>query len=124
MSIEPATMPGSLLYGDAAWRRTLAVRERYLGAGNPDQLPPPDCGVRHEIILSWRRSLLSGMDTASTDLPCDCEAVPPGRLVQAAQPGPDRVGGGIAGTQGWGLLAGREGRRVRHIAREPALARP
>src|SRR5258708_3211330 len=121
MSIEPATMPVSLLYGDAAWRRTLAVRERYLGAGDPDQLPPPDCGVRHEIVLSWRRSLLSGVDTASTDLPCDCEAVPPGRLVQAAQPVLDRLADEIAGTQVWAFLADPECRLVSHIVGDRAL---
>jgi hypothetical protein len=53
--------------GQAAWRRTLEVRERFLAAG-PDWLPPEDCGVRREIVYSWRRSLLSGVDTASTDL--------------------------------------------------------
>lgn len=34
--------------GQAAWWRTLEVRERFLAAG-PDWLPPEDCGVPREI---------------------------------------------------------------------------
>ena len=33
--------------------------EDFLAAGDPDRLPPEDCGVRREIVQSWRRSLLS-----------------------------------------------------------------
>jgi transcriptional regulator with AAA-type ATPase domain len=49
--------------GHDAWRRTLDIRERYLAAGDPDRLPPPDCG---------------------TDLPRDSGAVPPARLESEA----------------------------------------
>lgn len=52
----------------------LEVRDRFLAAADPDRLPPEDCGVRREIVMSWRRSLLSGVDTASTDLPRDSGA--------------------------------------------------
>jgi transcriptional regulator of acetoin/glycerol metabolism len=121
VSIEPAIMPVPRLYGQAAWMRTLEVRERYLAAGDPDQLPPPDCGVRREIIVSWRRSLLSGVDTASTDLPCDGDAVPPGRLIRAARPVLERLADEIAGTQVWAFLADRECRLVSHVVGDRSL---
>ena len=71
------------MLGEQAWRRTLEVRDRFLAA-DPDRAPPEDCGVRREIVMSRRRSLLSGVDTASADLPRDSGACPrparPGRM--------------------------------------------
>ena len=111
----------TVMRGQEAWRRTLAVRERFLAAGDPGELPPEDCGVRREILYSWRRSLLSGVDTASTDLPRDPEAVPPGRLVAAAGPVLCRLAGEIAGTPVWAFLADRECRLVSHVVGDQAL---
>jgi transcriptional regulator of acetoin/glycerol metabolism len=109
--------------GRAAWRRTLEVKERFLAAGDPDLLPPETCGVRREIVLSWRRSLLSGVDAASTDLPRDEGAVPPDRLVQAARPVVDRLADQLAGVRAWAFLADRECRLVRYVVGDPALTR-
>jgi sigma-54 dependent transcriptional regulator, acetoin dehydrogenase operon transcriptional activator AcoR len=121
MSTESAIVPAIPMHGHEAWRRTRDIRKRYLAAGDPDQLPPPDCGVRREIVMSWRRSLLSGVDTAGTDLPCDSGAVPPARLVEAARPVLDRLADQIAGTQAWAFLADRECRLVSYVVGDPAL---
>jgi transcriptional regulator of acetoin/glycerol metabolism len=121
MSTDSALVTASPAGGWQAWRRTLEIRERYLAAGDPDWLPPQDCGVRREIVLSWRRSLLSGVDTASTDLPRDTSATPPGRLVQAARPVLDRLADEICGTQSWAFLADRECRLVDYVVGDPAL---
>lgn len=107
MDLMAASVLPVPMRGQAAWRRTLEVRERFLAAW-PDWLPPEDCGVRREILYSWRRSLLSGADTASTDLLRDSRAVPPGRLVRAAGPVLSRLAAEIAGTQAWAFLADRE----------------
>ena len=107
--------------GHDAWRRTLEVRERYLAAGDADRLPPPGCGVRREIVMSWRRSMLSGVDTAGTELPRDRGAVPPARLVGAARPVLDRLAAQIAGTQAWAFLADRECRLVSYVVGDPGL---
>ena len=121
MSSGPASFAVAPMRGPDAWRRTLEVREHFLAAADPDWLPPRSCGVRREIVLSWRRSLLSGVDAAATDLPRDEGAVPPGRLVRAAQPVFDRLADQIAGTQAWAFLADRECRLVRYVAGDPAL---
>jgi sigma-54 dependent transcriptional regulator, acetoin dehydrogenase operon transcriptional activator AcoR len=121
MSTQSAALAASLMRGPEAWRRTLEIKERYLASGDPDQLPPPGCGVRREIIASWRRSVLSGVDSASTDLPRDEGAALPGRLVQAARPVLDRLAGEIAGTQSWAFLADRECRLVDYVVGDPAL---
>jgi sigma-54 dependent transcriptional regulator, acetoin dehydrogenase operon transcriptional activator AcoR len=107
--------------GREAWRRTLEVKERFLAAGDPDRLPLETCGVRREIVMSWRRSLLSGVDAASTDLPRDTDAVPPDRLLLAARPVIDRLADQLAGTQAWAFLADRECRLVRYVVGDPAL---
>lgn len=107
--------------GRAAWRRTLEVKERYLAAGDPDRLPPPACGVRREIVQSWRRSLLSGVDAAATDLPRDAAAVPPERLIRAARPVVDRLADQLTGMRAWAFLADRECRLVRRVVGDPAL---
>ena len=107
--------------GRAAWHRTLEARERYLAAGDPDRLPARAGEVRREIALSWRRSLLSGVDTASTDLPCDPSAVPPERLVRAARPLIDWLSDQLAGMPVWAFLADRECRLVSYVVGDPAL---
>jgi transcriptional regulator of acetoin/glycerol metabolism len=107
--------------GSAAWRRTLEVKERYLAAGDPDQLPPPTCGVRREIVMSWRRSLLSGVDATSTDLPRDEAAAPPDRLLRAARPVVDRLADQVAGLRVWAFLADRECRLIWYVVGAPAL---
>lgn len=117
-SPEPAA-PTVPMNGQEAWRRTLAARERFLS--DPDRLPAGSFGVRPEIVMSWRRSLLSGVDTASTDLPRDKDAVPPGRLIEAARPVLDRLAVEIAGTQAWAFLADRECRLVSHVVGDQAL---
>jgi sigma-54 dependent transcriptional regulator, acetoin dehydrogenase operon transcriptional activator AcoR len=117
VSPEPVTVPA----GRAAWRRTLEVREGFLAAGDPDRLPPPACGVRREIVLSWRRCVLSGVDPASTELPRDGAAEPPERLVLAARPVLDRLAEQLAGMPVWSFLADRECRLVRHVVGDPAL---
>lgn len=116
-----APAPTVPIRGRAAWQRTLEVRERYLAAGDPDRLPPEDCGVRREIVLSWRRCLLSGVNAASRDLPRDEDAVPSDRLVRAAHPVLDRVADQVAGMRAWAFLADRECRLVRHVVGEAAL---
>jgi sigma-54 dependent transcriptional regulator, acetoin dehydrogenase operon transcriptional activator AcoR len=111
------------IHGRAAWRRTLEVKQRYLAAGDPDRLPPTRCGVRPEIVSSWRRSLLSGVDAAGTDLPRDDDAARPDRLVRAAQPVADRLADQLAGMPVWAFLADRECRLVWYVVGEPELAR-
>jgi transcriptional regulator of acetoin/glycerol metabolism len=117
--MEPAATASVPMRGTEAWRRTREVRERFLA--NPDQRPPGDWGVRREIVMSWRRSLLSGVDSASTDLPVDPDAVPPERLIQAARPVLGRLAAEIAGTQAWAFLADRECRLVSHVVGDRAL---
>ena len=90
---------GAPMRGRAAWRRTLEVKERYLAAGDPDRLPPQSCGVGLEIVQSLRRSLLSGVDAAATDIPRDEAAVPPERLVRAARPVIDRLADQLSGMR-------------------------
>jgi sigma-54 dependent transcriptional regulator, acetoin dehydrogenase operon transcriptional activator AcoR len=121
VSPEPGAVLTAPMRGREAWRRTFEVKERFLAAGDPDRLPPPGCGVRREIVLSWRRSLLSGVDAASRDLPRDEGAVPPDRLVQAARPVVDRLADQLAGMRAWAFLADHECRLVRHVVGEPAL---
>ena len=116
--MEPAAIARVPMRGQEAWRQTLEARERFLA--DHDQLPE-DCGVRREIIMSWRRSLLSGVDSAGTDLPRDTCAAPPGRLIQAAEPVLARLAGEIAGTQAWAFLADRECRLVSHVVGHRAL---
>jgi len=120
-ALAASSMCGPLMRGAQEWRRTLSIRERYLAAGDPDALPPPDSGVRPEIVMSWRRSLLSGVDTAGTDLPRDECAAMPGRLVRAARPVLERLATEIAGTQSWAFLADRECRLVDYVVGDPAL---
>jgi transcriptional regulator of acetoin/glycerol metabolism len=111
----PTSPPPAPIRGAAAWRRTLAIKERYLAAGDPDQLPPATCGVRREILTSWRRCLLSGVDASATNLPRDEGAVPPDRLVGAVRPVADRLADQLSGMRMWAFFADRECRLIWHV---------
>jgi sigma-54 dependent transcriptional regulator, acetoin dehydrogenase operon transcriptional activator AcoR len=112
---------GTIPAGRRAWRQTMEVRERFLAAADPDRLPPAACGVRREIIMSWRRCLLSGVDPTATTLPRDGGAVPPERLDRAAGPVVERLADQIAGMPAWSFLADRQCRLVRYVVGDPAL---
>jgi sigma-54 dependent transcriptional regulator, acetoin dehydrogenase operon transcriptional activator AcoR len=117
VSPESGTIPA----GRQAWRQTMEVRERFLAAGDPGRLPPAACGVRREIVMSWRRCLLSGVDPAATALPRDDGTVPPERLDQAARPVIERLSGQLAGMPAWSFLTDRECRLVRYVVGDRAL---
>jgi sigma-54 dependent transcriptional regulator, acetoin dehydrogenase operon transcriptional activator AcoR len=112
---------GTIPAGRRAWRQTMEVRERFLAGADPDRLPPAACGVRREIIMSWRRCLLSGVDPAATTLPRDDGALPPERLDRAAGPVVERLADQIAGMPAWSFLADRQCRLVRYVVGDPAL---
>ncbi len=112
---------GAIPAGRQAWRQTMEVRERFLAAGDPARLPPPACGVRREIVMSWRRSLLSGVDPAATTLPRDEGTVPSERLDRAARPVIDRLSGQLAGMPAWSFLTDRECRLVRYVVGDRTL---
>ncbi|GAA2408381.1 hypothetical protein GCM10010420_40880 [Streptomyces glaucosporus] len=51
----------------------------------------PDAGVRAEILASWRRSHLLGIDRERTTLPVESDLDPDSRLVRAAAPVLERL---------------------------------
>ncbi len=112
---------GTIPAGRQAWRRTMDVRERFLAAADPDRLPPAPCGVRRQIVMSWRRCLLSGVDPDATALPRDEGAVPPERLDRAARPVIERLADQLAGVPAWSFLADRDCRLVRYVVGDRAL---
>jgi sigma-54 dependent transcriptional regulator, acetoin dehydrogenase operon transcriptional activator AcoR len=64
-------------------------------------------GVRPEVVRSWRRSLLAGVDPAATRFPVDDQATPGTRLAAVAQPIMDRLQDQISDLGSWGFLTDR-----------------
>src|SRR5690606_23928673 len=75
---------------------------------DPLSVDPADYpGLRPEVVASWRRSMLAGVDPAAREYVLD-EAFRPGtRLAAVAQPIMDRLGDEIADLSSWGFLADR-----------------
>jgi transcriptional regulator of acetoin/glycerol metabolism len=74
-----------------------------------DDAPIGDANLRPEIALSWRRSLMSGLDPGSAvDRPTVAEVDRRSRLLVAATPVLDQIAGELAGTTFCVVLADRD----------------
>lgn len=91
----------------AEWRR---VREAKLGvlARDPFTVHAADHpGVRPEVVASWRRSMLAGVDPEAREYVSDAEFRPRTRLAAVAQPIMNRLRDEISDLNAWGFLADR-----------------
>src|SRR5262245_47225494 len=99
----PRTGAAAVPVGPEAWRRTLQAKDRFLASGGLDRDPAGYRDVRPEILLSWQRSLLSGVDPGAVDLPRDERRGPHRRLTWAARPVIDRLVDQLSGVDAWVL---------------------
>ncbi|GAA5162720.1 hypothetical protein [Amycolatopsis dongchuanensis] len=91
----------------AEWAR---VREAKLDvlSRDPFAVDPADYPeVRPEVVASWRRSMLAGVDPAAREYVFDADFRPRTRLAAVAQPIMDRLSDEIADLGSWGFLADR-----------------
>jgi transcriptional regulator of acetoin/glycerol metabolism len=89
------------------WERVRAVKLDVL-ARDPMWVDPADHpGVRPEVVASWRRSMLAGVDPGDTAYHLDPEFQPRTRLAAVAQPIMDRMRDEISDLSSWGFLADR-----------------
>lgn len=63
--------------------------------------------VREEILMSWKRSALAGVDPQTTEFPRDPGFASSSRLSQVAQPIMDRLADQISDLSAWGFLVDR-----------------
>lgn len=75
---------------------------------NPMSLRSEDFpGVRSEILMSWKRSLLAGVDPYATEIPFDEGFSPSNRLARIAQPIMKRLEDQLSDLSSWGFLTDR-----------------
>lgn len=79
--------------------------------------------VRPDILVSWRRSKLSGARPGVEALPFDAEINVEGSLYRAAQPVLARIGEQLYGLQAGVLLSDRNARIIQRWAPDPAILR-
>ncbi|WP_214401378.1 sigma-54-dependent Fis family transcriptional regulator [Pseudonocardia lacus] len=104
MSGDPgARMPRTAV----EWDRVRAVKHEVLVRDPLDVDPADFPDVRPEVVASWRRSALAGVDPAATDYRFDDGFHPGTRLAAVAQPIMDRLRDEIADLDSWGFLADR-----------------
>ncbi|HLU54928.1 MAG TPA: helix-turn-helix domain-containing protein [Pseudonocardia sp.] len=89
------------------WDRVREAKHDVLSR-DPLSVDPADYpGVRPEVVASWRRSMLAGVDPAAREYVLDEDFRPGTRLAAVAQPIMDRLGDEIADLSSWGFLADR-----------------
>lgn len=75
---------------------------------DPLSIDPADYpDVRSDVVLSWKRSLLAGVDPWATGIPFDADFNPTSRLAQVAQPIMNRLEDQISDLSSWGFLTDR-----------------
>lgn len=91
----------------AEWDRVREVKRRVL-SGDPFAVEPADHPeVRPEIVVSWRRSMLAGVDPEARHYDVAEEFHPGTRLGAVAQPIMNRLKDEICDLSCWGFLADR-----------------
>lgn len=91
----------------ADWRRVREVKLEVL-ARDPFSVDPAQYpGVRPEVVASWRRSMLAGVDPGARTYVVDEEFRPRTRLAAVAQPVLHRLEDEISDLNSWGFLADR-----------------
>ncbi|TVT23244.1 hypothetical protein LWP59_19910 [Amycolatopsis acidiphila] len=91
----------------ADWRRVREVKLEVL-ARDPFSVDPAQYpGVRPEVVVSWRRSMLAGVDPSARTYVVDEEFRPRTRLAAVAQPVLRRLEDEISDLNSWGFLADR-----------------
>jgi sigma-54 dependent transcriptional regulator, acetoin dehydrogenase operon transcriptional activator AcoR len=91
----------------AEWDRVREAKHDVLSR-DPLSVDPADyTDVRPEVVASWRRSMLAGVDPGAREYVLDEEFQPRTRLAAVAQPIMDRLRDEIADLGSWGFLADR-----------------
>nr|WP_240974821.1 helix-turn-helix domain-containing protein [Arthrobacter sp. SF27] len=63
--------------------------------------------VRSEVVMSWKRSMLAGVDPWDAEIPFDQDFTPKSRLAQVAQPILNRLEDQISDLSSWGFITDR-----------------
>jgi transcriptional regulator of acetoin/glycerol metabolism len=100
------TVPGSIAEWDAIRAAKLEVLERDPFSIRDGDYPQ----VRPDVLRSWKRSLLAGVDPHGTVIPHDPGFVAQSRLAQIAQPIMNRLEDQISDLSSWGFLTDRASR--------------
>lgn len=91
----------------AEWERVREAKLDVLARG-PLAVDPADYpGVRPEVVASWRRSMLAGVDPEATRFILDKDFQPQSRLAVVADPIMDRLRDEISDLNAWAFLADR-----------------
>jgi transcriptional regulator of acetoin/glycerol metabolism len=91
----------------AEWDRVRELKLEVL-AKEPKLLKPEDYPeVRSDVVTSWKRSMLAGVDPWDTVIPFDDDFAPKSRLAQVAQPIMNRLEDQISDLSSWGFLTDR-----------------
>ncbi|MFD2416346.1 sigma-54-dependent Fis family transcriptional regulator [Amycolatopsis pigmentata] len=91
----------------AEWERVREAKLDALARG-PLAVDPADYpGVRPEVVASWRRSMLAGVDPAATHYVVDKDFQPNSRLAVVAEPIMNRLKDEISDLNAWAFLADR-----------------
>jgi sigma-54 dependent transcriptional regulator, acetoin dehydrogenase operon transcriptional activator AcoR len=91
----------------AEWDRVRDAKHDLLSRDPLSVDPAEYPDVRPEVVASWRRSMLAGVDPGAREYVLDEEFRPGTRLAAVAQPIMDRLGDEIADLSSWGFLADR-----------------
>ncbi|SFL14723.1 sigma-54-dependent Fis family transcriptional regulator [Geodermatophilus ruber] len=91
----------------AEWERVREAKHDVLSRDPFTVRPADHPGVRPEVVASWRRSLLAGVDPNATRFPVDDPFEPRTRLASVAQPIMNRLKDQISDLSSWGFLVDR-----------------
>ncbi|WP_175475406.1 helix-turn-helix domain-containing protein [Arthrobacter sp. UCD-GKA] len=92
---------------NAQWDRIQEIKLEVLQQDPLDLMPDQFPEIRREVLMSWKRSMLAGVDAWGTEIPFDEGFSPTNRLARIAQPIMNRLEDQLSDLSSWGFLTDR-----------------
>src|SRR5690625_3144874 len=97
------------------WDIVAEAKQRALST-KPHQLSPANFPeVRPQILMSWKRSMLAGVDPDATKIPIDDDINPEAAWVRISEPIMDRLSVQVASFGGWAFLTDQNSRLLKVV---------
>src|SRR5699024_5739692 len=91
MTSIPTRSDAKTPFTDQQWDIVAEAKERALSTKPHELLPANFPEVRPQILMSWKRSMLAGVDSAATKIPINEDVNPEAAWVRVSEPIMDRL---------------------------------
>lgn len=102
-------------FSEEQWEVIAEAKDRALSTPHNELLPENFPEVRPQILLSWKRSMMAGVDPTASEIPIENDYNPEASWVKISEPIMDRLSVQVASFGGWAFLTDQYSRLVKVV---------